>query len=61
MILKASQWLSVVKVADIMQKLFDMPEESMQVEVTKSGTTIKGESLEAEVVLTIKRKEQNNG
>lgn len=58
MILKASQWESVVKVADMMQKLFGMPEESMQVEVTDSGTTIKGESLDAEVVLTIKRKEQ---
>lgn len=58
MILKASQWSSVVKVADMMQKLFDMPEESMQVEVTESSTTIKGESLGAEVVITIKRKEQ---
>lgn len=58
MILKSSQWSSVVKVADMMQKLFVMPEESMQVEVTDFGTTIKGESLDAEIVLTIKRKEQ---
>ena len=59
MILNASQWESVVKVADLMQRLFDMPEDSMRVDVTESGTTIKGESLDAEVILTIKRKEQN--
>lgn len=58
MILNASQWANVVKLADTMQKLFCMPEESMQVEVTESCTTIKGESLDAEVILTIKRKEQ---
>ena len=57
MILNASQWASVVKIADTMQKLFCMPEDSMQVEVTESCTTIKGDSLGAEVTLTIKRKD----
>jgi hypothetical protein len=59
MILHASQWSKICKLADLMQQLFDMPEDSMQVEVTESAVTIKGYSLGSEVTLTIKRKEQN--
>ena len=45
--------------ADLMQQLFDMPEDSMRVDVTESAVTIKGESMGSEVTLTIKRKPQN--
>lgn len=59
MILHASQWSKITKLVDLMQPLFNMPEDSMQVEVTESTVTIKGESLGSEVTLTIKRKPQN--
>lgn len=59
MILHASQWTKIGKLADLMRQLFDMPEDSMQVEVTESAATIKGYSLGSEVTLTIKRKPQS--
>lgn len=60
MILNASQWSNVVNLADFMRQLFDMPEDTMQVEVTESATTIKGYSLDSEVTLTIKSKKPQN-
>lgn len=59
MILHASQWSKICKLVELMQQIFDMPEDSMQVEVTESTVTIKGESLGSEVTLTVKRKAQN--
>ena len=58
MILHSSQWSQIGKLADLMRQLFDMPEDSMQVEVTEAAATIKGYSLDSEVTLTIKSKAQ---
>ena len=56
MIFYPSQWADLGKLLDILQQLFDMPKDSMQLDVSDAGISIKGKSLDSEVTLTIKSK-----
>lgn len=60
MIFNPSQWADLGKLLDIMQQLFDMPKDSMHLDVTDAGISIKGKSLDSEVTLTIKSKKPQN-
>ena len=58
--MEASKWKKITKVADLMQQLFAMPEESMRVCCMENGVQISGTSEGCDITLSITRKEQNN-
>ena len=56
--MEASQWKKITEVADLMQRLFEMPEESMLVCCLENGVQISGTSGGCDITLSITRKEQ---